>query len=127
MRPALSCLGGMSKVASDKSLEYLKNFGVNVYLNAKVKGYDGKTIVIEDGSTFTTDTVIWSAGVKGAPIKGMPEDVITKGNRISVNDFNEVIGTTNIFAIGDVDHVLHRKPRRDCPCWHPWRNSRASI
>ena len=95
-------LESMSKEASDKSLEYLKELGVNVFLNSRVKSYDGSKIELEDGSEFITNTVIWTAGVKGSPIKGFPVEVIVQGNRISVNEFNQVSGSENIFAVGDV-------------------------
>jgi len=105
-------LGAMSEEASKKSLEYLMGMGVNVFLKTPVKKYDGTTIVLEDGSTFKTDTVIWTAGVKGAPIKGFPDKSIAKGNRILVNQFNKVIGTQNIFAIGDVSaYVTPENPK----------------
>lgn len=95
-------LASMSNEASEKSLQYLKQMGVNIFVNTPVKKYDGTTVELEDGSSFTTDTVIWAVGVKGSPIKGMPEASIVKGNRISVNEFNQVKGYENIFAIGDV-------------------------
>ena len=105
-------LGSMSKDASDKSLEYLVDLGVNVFLNSRVKSYDGSTIELEDGSRFTTNTVIWTAGVKGATIKGFPENTILNGNRISVNAYNQVMGFENIFAIGDVaSHVTSEEPK----------------
>ncbi|QAA83085.1 NAD(P)/FAD-dependent oxidoreductase [Aequorivita sp. H23M31] len=95
-------LAGMSEEASQKCLEYLQEMGVNVFLNTRVKEYDEHTITMDDGSKFTTDTVIWSAGVKGSPLKGFPDYCIDKGNRILVDEFNKVKGTDNIFAIGDV-------------------------
>lgn len=104
-------LAGMSEEASEKCLEYLTEMGVNVFLNTRVKDYSNKTIVMDDGSTFTTDTVIWSAGVKGSPIDGFPDDAILS-NRILVDIFNKVIGTANIFAIGDVcAHVTPDNPK----------------
>lgn len=105
-------LAGMSKEASQKCLEYLQEMGVNVFLNTRVKDYHNKTIVMDDGSRFTTDTIIWSAGVKGSPIKGLPNECIEKGNRIGVNEFNKVKGTINIFAIGDVStHITSQNPK----------------
>ena len=95
-------LKAMSAEASEKSYEYLKDLGVNIFLNTRVKSYDGSEIELDDGSRFTTNTVIWSAGVKGSPIKGLPENTILQGNRIAVNEFNQVLGTENIFAVGDV-------------------------
>lgn len=94
-------LTAMSEKSSAKSLEYLKKLGVNVHLNAKVDAYDGKALTLADGTAFETDTVIWTAGVKAAPIGGLPETSIA-GSRILVDQFNQVNNTKNIFAIGDV-------------------------
>ncbi len=105
-------LGAMSDQASAKSLEYLQKLGVNVFLNAMVKSYDKGQVTLADGTTFLTDTVIWTAGVKGAPIKGLPADAIIGGNRISVDEFNQVLGAGNCFAIGDVAaHVSADDPK----------------
>lgn len=105
-------LSVMSKNASEKSEVYLKELGINIFLNAKVNSYDGATITLADNTTFTTDTVIWTAGVKGAPIIGLPKDVIVGGNRISVNEYNQVLGYDTIFAIGDVaSHISGVNPK----------------
>ncbi len=95
-------LCSMSEEASQKSLEYLRKLGINVFLNSRVVDYDGDLLTLKDGSTFQTDTVIWTAGVKGAPIAGLTKDTIVGGNRIAVDEFNKVIGTEAVFAIGDV-------------------------
>ncbi len=105
-------LAAMSEEASAKSLVYLKELGINVSLDARVKGYDGSNISLEDGSSFRTNTVIWTAGVKGAPIKGLPREAIIGGNRIAVNEFNLVSGCDRIFAIGDVAaHITPEDPQ----------------
>lgn len=105
-------LGAMSEEASTKSLKYLQELGVNVFLNTRVKNYDGSHIELENGTRFTTNTVIWSAGVKGSPIKGLPEGAILNGNRIAVNEYNQVLNSENIFAIGDVAaHITSLNPK----------------
>ncbi|MCM4173338.1 NAD(P)/FAD-dependent oxidoreductase [Arenibacter sp. TNZ] len=95
-------LSAMSDNASTKSLEYLQKLGVQVHLNTLVNEYNGSTIKLADGTTFLTKTVIWTAGVKGAPIEGISKENIISGNRISVDKFNRVLNTTSVFAIGDV-------------------------
>jgi NADH dehydrogenase len=108
--PAL--LSAMSEEASDKCLEYLHKLGINVFLKARVKDYDGSLITLADGSSFRTDTVIWTAGVKGAPVDGLPENAIVGGNRIAVDEYNRVAGTTNVYAIGDVaSHITAENPK----------------
>ena len=105
-------LKAMSKDASDKSLEYLQNLGVNVCLNSRVTNYAGDELTLSDGSSFKTDTLIWTAGVKGAPIKGLPKKAMVGGNRILVDPYNKVMHTESIFAIGDVaSHVSEENPK----------------
>ncbi|WP_297764345.1 NAD(P)/FAD-dependent oxidoreductase [uncultured Muriicola sp.] len=105
-------LAAMSEEASAKSLVYLQQLGINVFLNARVQSYDGSKIALEDNTSFRTDTVIWTAGVKGAPIKGLPQSAIIGGNRIAVNEYNQVIAAERIFAIGDVAaHVTPEEPK----------------
>ncbi len=95
-------LCSMSEEASLRSLEYLHKLGINVFLNSRVVDYDGDLLTLKDGTTFPTDTVIWTAGVKGAPISGLPLESIVGGNRISVDEYNQVLDTDSVFAIGDV-------------------------
>lgn len=96
-------LKGMSDKASEKAEDFLEKLGVNVWKNVRVIGYDGRLVTTNTDLTFETSTLIWAAGVMGATIKGIDsKELITKGNRILVNEFNQVKGFNNIFAIGDV-------------------------
>ncbi len=112
-------LNVMSENASKKSLEYLKKLGINVFLNAKVATYDGKQLILDNGIVFKTDTVIWTAGVKGAPINGLPKETIVAGNRISVNQYNQVLGLKTVFAIGDVAACLTTDNPKGLPMLAP--------
>ena len=47
-------------------------------------------------------TVIWAAGVTGAPIKGLRPDCLLPGNRYAVDEYNRVLGYDNVLAIGDI-------------------------
>lgn len=95
-------LNGMSKQAGDKALQFLTEMGVHVHLNTAVKSYDGYEIQLSTGEKLISRSLIWAAGVKGNPIAGLNQELITKGNRIVVDEFNRVKGYQNIFAIGDV-------------------------
>jgi NADH dehydrogenase len=97
-----SLLNGMSEEAGKKALQYLENFGVKVWLNRRVKSYDGYTVLLDNGEKFITRTLIWAAGVSGAPIKGLKPESMFKGNRLQVDVYNRVAGYDNIFAIGDI-------------------------
>lgn len=120
-------LGAMSQEASDKTLVYLKDLGVKVFLNTRVSGYDGTALLLPDHTNFQTDTVIWTAGVKGAPIGGLPTEAIVSGNRIAVDDFNGVIGTHNIYAIGDVAACLNDENPRGLPMLAPVAQQQGKL
>ena len=93
----------MSEHASKKAAKFLDDLGVKVHLNTMVQSYDGKEVVTNTKEIFKTYTFIWSAGVTGAPVKGLNASaIIEKANRFEVNVFNQVNGYENVFAIGDI-------------------------
>lgn len=93
----------MSAKASEKALEFLRKLGVMVHLNTIVQDYDGETLTMNNQETIATKNCIWTAGVTGAAIEGFSKDVLVdRINRYKVNEFNQVEGFANIFAIGDI-------------------------
>src|SRR5690606_9055518 len=94
-------LPSMSKHASDNALKYLEQLGVQVWFGMTVKDYEGK-IITTDKRPFEATTLIWAAGVKGSLIPGIEGDGVIAGNRYVVNEFNQIKGFENVFAIGDV-------------------------
>lgn len=95
-------LGVMSEKASKKAKDFLEEMGVHVLTDLKVEAYDGQLIKLSSGQSIHTRNVLWSAGVKGAILEGIPKEQIVRGGRIKVNDFNAIEGLNNIFALGDV-------------------------
>jgi NADH dehydrogenase len=98
-------LGTMSEKSSADGLEYLKRLGVNVRTNNVVKNYDGKVVTLQNGDVINTSMVIWAAGIKGNVPPGIQPDIIVKGNRIKVDQYNKVNGLSNVYAIGDIAYM----------------------
>jgi len=98
-------LGHMSEFSSDRSKKYLEKLGVRVMTGAHVKDYDGKNIYLQDGQTIPSATVLWAAGIKGNIPGGVDNSLIARGNRIKVDRQNRVIGSQNIYAIGDLAYM----------------------
>jgi NADH dehydrogenase len=94
-------LASMSEEASIKSKEYLEKLGVNVITETRVSNYDGSEIILNDGRKIYTRKVIWAAGVTGKKIDGLPDKSYTRSNRIMTNEFNQVKGLKDVYAIGD--------------------------
>ncbi|MEI9922157.1 MAG: NAD(P)/FAD-dependent oxidoreductase [Bacteroidota bacterium] len=95
-------LDGMSQQASEKALQFLTKMGVKVLLNTAVKSYDGQEVLLSTGEKLNSRSLIWAAGIKGAAIQGFNPESLGRGNRIITNQFSQVKGYDNIFAIGDV-------------------------
>ncbi len=101
-------LDAMSKKSSKSAEKFLKELGVKIHLKTIVTNYDGATISTKDGLTFNTQAVIWSAGVKGAPVEGIA-DSLDRATRIKVNEYNQVEGFEDVFALGDVAAMYGEK------------------
>lgn len=95
-------LGMMSEKSSRKSQSYLENMGITVKLNSIMKEYDGSTVILQDGTQINAKTVIWAAGVRGNVPKGIDPSLVVRGNRIKVDRYSKVLGTNNMYAIGDI-------------------------
>ena len=95
-------LGVMSPQASKKAKDFLEEMGVTVITDMRVEGYDGSTIRLSNGQSIYSKNVLWSAGVKGCVIDGIPTEKLVRGNRIQVDEFNRVQGLDNVYALGDV-------------------------
>ncbi|WP_413513478.1 NAD(P)/FAD-dependent oxidoreductase [Myroides odoratus] len=108
-------LDAMSEKASRKAQEFLEKLGVNVWVNEIVTDFDGKIVQTKSGKEFEAETVIWTAGVMGAVIDGFDASVVQRGNRLKVNEYNQVEGFDSIFAIGDVAAMV----TENTPMGHP--------
>lgn len=101
-------LDAMSKKSSKAAEKFLKQLGVKVHLKEIVTNYDGQTISTKDGLSMESEAVIWSAGVKGAPVDGIA-DAVDRATRIRVNEYNQVEGFEDVFALGDVAAMYGEK------------------
>ncbi|MEM8522618.1 NAD(P)/FAD-dependent oxidoreductase [Flavobacterium sp. PL12] len=96
-------LNTMSEKSSAAAEKFLENLGVKIWKNVRVTNYDGRTITTNSDLTFETATVIWTAGVQGAIVAGLDsKSLVEKVERIRVNEFNQVVGYSDIFALGDI-------------------------
>ena len=108
----------MSVRASTHALKTIRGLNVEVMLNSRVKDYDGKTLIVEtaDGtSSMQAGALIWTAGVQGNVLNGINPGLIMRGNRILVNEYSQIRGLENAFAIGDIAFMQ----TSDYPNGHP--------
>jgi NADH dehydrogenase len=106
----------MSEKSSINAKRFLENLGVHVHTSTFVEDYKNNIVTTNTGKEFHTETFIWSAGVTGAPVEGLQADAfVEKTNRYKVNQYNQIQGHDNIFAIGDIALMQNE----DYPKGHP--------
>jgi len=98
-------LGSMSERSSEDSYKYLTRLGVKVMTSTIVSNFDGNDVYLKNGSSIPAKTVIWAAGVTGALPPGLDKTLIVKGNRLIVDRYSKIKGSTNIYAIGDIAYM----------------------
>ena len=94
-------LNNMSEESKTASKKYLEDLGVIVKTETFVTNYDGKTATLNNGETIQTTNLIWAAGVTGNVIEGISTENVIR-NRYKVDRYNKILGTQNIYAVGDI-------------------------
>lgn len=102
-------LSNMSSFAQKYSEDYLRSMGVIVKTGTIVKDYDGEEVTLSNGEVIPSHNVIWSAGVTGNFIEGVPADSVLPNGRIRVDRTNRVEGLHDVFAVGDVAYMETEK------------------
>jgi NADH dehydrogenase len=92
----------MPQKLSEKTYRYLNDLKVKILTNNTVLDYDGRKISLSHHESLFASLFIWTAGVKGVQIKGLPAEIITKQNRIKVDPYNRAQTLNNVFAIGNI-------------------------
>ena len=98
-------LNSMSDEASASARKYLEQLGVQVMTGVRVMDYDGREISLNNGLKLYTRKVIWSAGITGKKVLGLPDSVYTGDQRIKTDSFNRVEGFSNLYALGDAAYM----------------------
>ncbi len=102
-------LSNMSESSSRHAYEYLKKMGVKVILNSLVTDYRDGQVILKNGNTIVARTLIWVSGIVANTIGNLPAELLGRGGRIMVNEYNQVNGYRNFFAIGDISLQTEEK------------------
>lgn len=87
------------------TVERLLDADIEVNLDTRVKTMVGGHVELDDGQSFDTDTIIWTAGVKPSPMlenTDLPRDV---RGRVECTAELQVVGMPEVFSAGDCASV----------------------
>jgi NADH dehydrogenase len=95
--------------------EKLTQRGVEVHLKTAVAGYDGKEVVLSDGTKIATRLVVWTAGVTPSPLLAHLPCTVQRGH-ILADEYLRVPGWPGLWALGDCAFVPDfYNPGKFCP------------
>jgi len=98
---ATKVLPPMSEKSQVDTYKALTKLGVEIKLGLQIKDYVDDTVIFTNGETIATKTLVWAAGVTPSVFGGIPLECYGRGKRLIVDEFNELKGMPNVFAIGD--------------------------
>ena len=98
-------LRGMPVKLGRYALERLTRRSVGVRLGVSVEAVEIDRVRLSEGAMLPTETVVWTAGVRGEPRVaewGLP---VTRGGRVPVTEELRLEGRPEVFVIGDLAYL----------------------
>lgn len=92
------------EVLQGRARQQLEGLGVEVRLDTKVTGIDAEGVDLGD-ERLEARTVLWAAGVEGAPVGATLGVPMTRNGQIEVQPDLSVPGHPEVFVIGDLARV----------------------
>ncbi len=86
---------------SDYTVTQLRDRGVDVRLRTRVTSLVGGHAELDDGTAFTTDTVVWTAGVRPSPMLTATDLPTDEKGRLRATELLTVVGVEDAWTAGD--------------------------
>jgi NADH dehydrogenase len=104
VHPGDVLLPEFSKSLGEYTTARLRDAGIDVRLNTKVKTYDGHTVELEPGDPLPSSTLLWTAGVMPSQlVQNLP--LKKEKGRIVVNGCMQSEEMPSVWCLGDSAHV----------------------
>ncbi len=81
--------------------ERLAERGIELYLDTRVKTMESGHVVLDEGTEFDADTIIWTAGVKANPMLQQTDLPLDERKRLRCTATLRVVGCPEAFSAGD--------------------------
>lgn len=92
----------LSPESSDYTARTLEQMGVEVMTQSAVSEVTPFGVYLQDGTFISSYVVIWTAGVKGVPVPGLPSG---RGGRIPTTPELHLPDMPDIYVVGDLNYL----------------------
>lgn len=91
---------------SASAQEQLQKLGVEIRLNTRVHDITQEGVLLADGTQLASSTVLWGAGVRGAPLASTLGVALDRRGRVTVGPDFALASNPNVFVVGDLAHCV---------------------
>ncbi len=85
--------------------QQLESLGVEVLLGTPVAEVNPDGVTLGDGTHIATRTLVWAAGVRASPVGELLSVPLTRGQRLPIDAYTQVIGLERVYAVGDLAYL----------------------
>ena len=75
--------------------------GIKIFLNTRVNTMENGHVVLNNGTEFDADTIVWTAGVKANPVLRQTDLPLDDRQRLKCKPTLQVVGCPDAFSAGD--------------------------
>ncbi len=83
------------------TVKRLTQRGIEIFLNTRVTTMENGHVVLDDGTEFDADTIVWTAGVKANPMLQQTDLPLDDRKRLRCLASLQVVGCPDVFSAGD--------------------------
>jgi len=88
------------------AMKYLKNVGVNVWINTRAQDASEDSVTLNDGKEIPCTTIIWAGGVVVDSVIQLLDCEHGHCGKISVDEFLRLKSNPEVFALGDCAEII---------------------
>jgi NADH dehydrogenase len=75
--------------------------GIEIFLHTRVTTMENGHVVLDEGTEFDADTIVWTAGVKANPVLQQTDLPLDDRKRLRCQPSLQVVGCPDVFSAGD--------------------------
>jgi NADH dehydrogenase len=99
------------------TVKRLTQRGIEIFLNTRVTTMENGHVVLDDGTEFDADTIVWTAGVRANPVVQQTDLPLDDRKRLRCQASLQVVGYPDVFSAGDcaaVPDLTSKDPNAVC-------------
>jgi NADH:ubiquinone reductase (H+-translocating) len=105
----------VSESLSEYALRKLRSQGVEVLLGARIAGYTGTRVQLQEGEEIAARTLVWTAGVAPSPLLDLLDLPRLPNGKVETEATLHVKDRPGVWALGDCAAIPDRITGKTCP------------